>query len=324
VIRFEKNTNITDTDCKPFTGYIKNPENLFTKDYPINFGYIFRSIFQFKAADGRDLQFDPPFKITLPFAENYNPDELVTIFTFDPKIKRYSEFSRGLYTTDLNKKEVTISSYKTGIFFIAQSGANYNKAVFTDVSASHWAKNYIEELYKKGIVQGRDNGIYAPDENMTRAEFVKVALSSIGENIDTAKTSKNAPFDDVPLFSWYAPYITRAKSLGLISGRPDGTFGPDEIINRAEAIKILFTAFNFDLTKISLPPSAESKQRFVDLRQDDWYFSYADFAIQNGIMTGVPSANNNFRYFRPSQAITRAEMAKLAIKTMELNEEMNK
>jgi len=324
VISFEKNTSITDLDGKPFTGYIKNPENLFSKDYPTNFGYIFRSIFQFKSADGSDLQFTPPYKITIPYAENYNPDERVTVFTYDPKTQKYTEYSRGLYTTDLNKKEVTISSYKTGIFFIAQSGTNYNSAVFTDVTATHWAKNYIEELYKKGIVQGRDKGIYAPDENMTRAEFVKVALSSIGENIDPTKAVKNAPFTDVPLFSWYAPYIARAKSLGLVSGRPDGSFGPDEIINRAEAIKILFTAFNFDLTKKSLPDSLEAKQRFIDMDKNGWYYPFADFAIQNGIMTGVPSVNNNFRYFRPAQAITRAEMAKLAIKTMELNEELTK
>ena len=68
----------------------------------------------------------------------------------------------------------------------------------------------------------------------------------------------------------------------------------------------------------------EAKQRFIDLKQTSWYFPYADFAIQNGIMTGVPSENNSFRYFRPGQAITRAEMAKIAIKTMELSKSLQK
>ena len=319
VIRFEQNTKVSNLDGSPFTGYITNPENLSIKDYPINYGYVFRSIFQFKAAEDIDLQFSPPITMTIPYADNYTASEGVTIFTYDTQTKMYTEYSHGLYNFDLTKKEVAITAYKTGIFFIAQNGTNYNKAVFTDVSSSHWAKNYIEELYREGIVQGRDNGIFAPDESITRAEFVKIALSSIGETASSSVT--NAPFPDVPLFAWYAPYVAKAKNLGLISGRPDGTFGPDDNINRAEALKILLNAFNFDLTKKPAITSDIAKQRFIDLPQDSWYYQYANFAIQNGIVDGTGSENNTFRFFKPSEYITRAEMAKLAVLSMNMEEE---
>jgi len=322
IINFEQSTKITDMEGKPFTGYIKPPENLYMKDFPINFGYSFRSIFSFKAADGRDLSFSPSYKITLPFGENYNPDELVTVLTYDSATNQYSEYSRNMYKTDLAKKEVTITASRTNTFFIAQLGVNFNRVIFTDVSSSHWAKNYIEALYRKGIVKGRDANIFAPNENMTRAEFVKVVLKAIEAETENPDDIKTAPFSDVPLYAWYAPYVKKAKDLNLISGYQDGTFGPDEVINRAEAIKIIFTAFNFDLTKRTLSASVDAKQRFADLRKAEWYFPYADFAIQNGIMQGVPSENNNFRYFRPSEPITRAEMAKLTIKTMELAEKL--
>ena len=322
VIYFEQNTKITDMEGKPFTGYIKPPENLYMKDFPINFGYSFRSIFSFKAADGRDLSFNPPYKITLPFGENYNPDEQVTVLTYDPITNQYSEYSRNMYTSDLEKKEVTIEASRTNTFFIAQSGVNFNRAIFIDVSSSHWAKNYIEALYRKGIVKGRDANIFAPNENMTRAEFVKVVLKAIGVETENPDDIKTAPFSDVPLYAWYAPYVTKAKDLNLIIGYKDGTFDPDEPISRAEAIKILFTAFRFDLTMRNLEKSVSCKQRFIDIQKNDWYFPFADFAIQTGIMQGVPSVNNNFRYFRPNQPITRAEMAKLTIKTIELDEKL--
>jgi cysteine-rich repeat protein len=323
VITFERDTKITDMDGKPFTGYIRTPENLYMKDFPINFGFTFKSIFKFFADDGKDLQFSPPIKITLPYTDAFASEEDSYVLTYDPKTEQYTEYSRGLYSTDLSAKTVTITSYKTGIFFVAQKGENFNQSIFSDV-VTHWAKNYIEALYRKGIVTGRDAGIFAPNENLTRAEFVKVALKSIGENADDNNALK-APFTDVPLFAWYAPYISRAKDLGFISGRADGTFGPDDIINRAEAVKMLFTAFNFDLKKKPATPSEASKDRFIDLKETDWFYPYANFAIQNGIMEGVKSdSNDHQRYFYPSSSITRAEMAKLAMKTIELDAELKK
>jgi hypothetical protein len=323
VISFKRDTKITDMEGKPFTGYIRNLQNLYMKDFPINFGYSFRSIFKFIADDDKNIQFDPPVTITLPYTDAFTSDEACYVLTYNPATQQYSEYSRGLYKSDLTNKTVTITSYKTGIFFVAQRGENFNQSVFRDV-VTHWAKNYIEALYRKGIVTGRDEGIFAPDENLTRAEFVKVALKSIGEDVQDYKFTKS-PFSDVPMYAWYAPYISKAKDLGFIKGRDDKTFGPDELINRAEATKILFTAFNFDLTKYPASPAESSKDRFIDLKKSDWFFPYASFAIQNGIMSGVQSpANEHQRHFYPGSPITRAEMAKLAMKTIELDEALKK
>ena len=323
VIQFERNTKITDAEGRPFSGYIKHPNNLYMKNFPINFGYSFRSIFEFKAADGRDLQFDPPYKITIPFTDAFDADEKVIIFTYNPDTEKYSEYSRALYDTDLRTKEVTVRSYKTRAFFITQTGKSFNRFVFNDVM-THWAKNYIEELYRKGIVKGRSKGIYAPNENLTRAEFLKIALKAIEAEIEDPDEIEDVPFADVPLYAWYAVYVKKAHELGLINGYDDNTFRPDQFINRAEAIKILFSAFEFDLSNRPTSTSIEIKKRYIDLKGSQWFFPYADFAIQKGIMSGVQDGNNlSIYYFGPGNAITRAEMAKLAIKTIDLAEEMN-
>ena len=322
VIEFERDTKITNTDGKPFTGYIRPPENMYMKDFPINFGYSFKSIFEFKAADGRDLQFDPSYKITIPFTEAFDENESVTVFTYNPDSETYTEYNRALYTTDLDKEEVTITAYKTAIFFVAQSGKNFNRAIFTDV-LTHWAKNYIEALYREGIVQGRSKGIYAPNENLTRAEFVKIALKAIGAEVESQDEIEDAPFEDVPLYAWYVSYVKKAKDLGLIKGYDDGTFKPDQLINRAEAVKMLFSAFEFDLD-YRPDESLASNRRYIDVKSDRWYFPYVDFAIQNGIMEGIQYRDSSTtRLFGPGNPITRGEMAKLAIKTMELAEELN-
>ena len=320
IIEFERDTKIIKTDGKPFYGYIKPPNNLYSKNYPINFGYIFRSIFEFKDADGNDLQFDPPYKITIPYTDAFDENEEVIVFTYNPATEKYSEYNRSLYDANLAKKEVTISSYRTGEFFIAQSGKNFNKSVFNDIT-THWAKNYIEALYRKGVVKGRSKGIFAPNENLTRAEFVKVVLEAIGAETEDPDQIEDSPFTDVHLYSWYLSYIKKAKELGLISGYADGTFKPEQFVNRAEAVKMIISAFGFDLSR-PVSESVANQRRYSDLNNGQWYFPYVDFVIQQGIMQGTQKNRNLYR-FHPGNPITRAEMAKLAIKTIELAEELD-
>ena len=324
VIEFERGTKITTEEGKPFTGYIKPPNNLYMKDFPIEFGYSFRSIFEFVSAEGEPLHFDPPYKITIPFTDAFNPNEEATVLSYIPENEDYIEYPRGLYETDLNTKTVTVSAYKTKAFFIAQSGKSFNASVFQDV-LTHWAKNYIEALYRKGIVKGRSKGVFAPNDHLTRAEFLKIALKAVEAETEDPDDIEDTPFADVPLYAWYTPYANKAHELGFIKGYSDGTFRPDQFINRAEAVKILFSAFEFDMSGRPVSDSIQIKKRYLDLKGSQWYFPYADFAIQKGIMSGVTDGNDGrFSYFGPSNPITRAEMAKLAIKTIELAESEDK
>jgi hypothetical protein len=317
-IEFERDTKITRKDGSDFSGYIKPPTNLSIKDYPIHFGYTFKSIFKFEPYDEDELFFDPPYKISIPFADNFYAGEPVTIFTFTPETEQYNVYDDSLVTINNTDKMVIIIANKTDTFFIAQEGKNFNKIVFTD-TIDHWAHNYIETLYRMDIVKGRDQGIFAPDDILTRAEFTKIALKSIGEEIDLYEEVEKAPFHDVPLYAWYVPYIKRAKEIGLIHGYPDGTFKPNQPIIKVEAIKILMTAFEFDLEDVG-----KRTDSFRDIDTSQWYYQSVHFAIENGLTDGRRLFSGTIvdYAFDPASNITRAEMAKLAVKTIELNEEL--
>lgn len=324
ILQFERDTTITDNLGKAFSGYILPPINLYTKDYPINFGYTFRSIFEFKSGDGSALTFNPPYHITIPYSDVFNPAEGVTVFTYNPKTETYTPLGKSGYTVDLAKQQVTLTSAKTGQFFIAQSGQNFNRAIFKDIT-NHWAKNYIEALYRKGIVNGRDEGVFAPDLAMTRAEFIKVALKAIGAEVPNPDSIKRAPFRDSPLDAWFTPYLFKAKELGLIKGFSDNSFKPGKLINRAEAIKILVAAFGFDLAPAKGEVAAATAKNFKDLLSGQWYFESIDFALRNKLVNGPLGKNGApLKTFGPDKPITRAEMSKLTIKTIELKEALGK
>ncbi|WEK54969.1 MAG: S-layer homology domain-containing protein [Candidatus Cohnella colombiensis] len=90
------------------------------------------------------------------------------------------------------------------------------------------AQEKYDALAAKGIFSGI-NGAAALDQNMTRAQFARVAalilgLEGIGATDTTVVTEK--PFSDVELGTWYIEEIATAKKAGIIDGYPDGTFNP--------------------------------------------------------------------------------------------------
>lgn len=314
IIDLERDTLITHPDGTPFVGYLKPPNSLFSKSFPINFGYSFKSIFHLESSEGEELRFDPKIKITVPFTDRYNAGEKITIFTYDPLTEEYFVHDPELVSVNSTGDEVSIISDTTGTFFVAQPGLNYNAIVFKD-TIDHWAKNYIEQLYRWEYIKGRSKGVFAPDDILTRAEFTKIALNAIGEEIDPFENVEDAPFFDVPLYSWYPPYIKRAKELGLINGYPDGSFKPDAPINKVEAIKILMQAFQFDLETVG-----QRTDNFEDVLTWEWYFPSTNFALHHRLIDGIRLPNGTLQddTFGPGRSIKRGEMAKLAVKAIEL------
>jgi cysteine-rich repeat protein len=312
---FGRDTKIIQADGLAFSGYILPPKTLYTKDFPLYFGYTFKSIFKFEPAEQVELFFDPLYKITIPFTDRYT-DDPITVFTYDPETELYTQYPQDYVLPDFDKREVSILAEKTQTFFIAQPGLSYNKAEFLDM-IGHWAQYYAESLYRRGIVKGKSKGIFAPADYLTRAEFIKITLNSIAAVVDPLEDVETAPFSDIPLYAWYVPYIKKAKELGLINGYPDGTFLPDNPINKAEAIKILMTAFKFNLMSAGARDDA-----YTDVYTDQWYFPAVNFAIQNKLADGIRLPNGTIMddSFGPGRSITRGEMAKLAIKALEFSE----
>ena len=107
--------------------------------------------------------------------------------------------------------------------------------VFTDITEEYeFAATAIEELVKKGIIDGMGNGLYAPEKEFTRAQFCKIMVEALGYD----KIEYTGEFTDVKADDWYAPYVQAAVEAGLFEGYPDGSFKPDKAIIRQEIAKV--------------------------------------------------------------------------------------
>ncbi len=175
---------------------------------------------------------------------------------------------------------------------------------FTDMDG-HWARDYVCGIYEKGIVKGRTETAFDPNANITRAELTKIALKTFGHSVSS--TVPEPPFPDVSLDAWYAPYVQTAKEMVIVSGFPDGTFGPDKPVTRAATMKILVVASELD--------DVGYLADFPDVQEDDWFSKYVGFAQENEVVGGYADGK-----FHPDSLITRAEVAKIAMKLWELKQ----
>ena len=104
---------------------------------------------------------------------------------------------------------------------------------FTDVAEDAWYNNAISTMANAGILDGYEDGSFHPNGYITRAEFATIAvrffdLTYQGEDL----------FPDID-GHWAQEYINQAADAGIIEGYPDGTFGPQKQITRAEAVTMV-------------------------------------------------------------------------------------
>lgn len=167
---------------------------------------------------------------------------------------------------------------------------------FRDIE-NNWAKWYIIRLVVRGIINNVT--LYRPNDNLTRAEFLKIAIRTTGWTLPIANL--NIPFDDVRDNSWYAQYVSLALSKGMINGDLN-SFRPDYTITRAEATKIIMIALWVTISE----PTAVT---FVDTSINSDLTKYIEAAAYLNILSG--QMINGKKVFRPNDSITRAEIAKI-------------
>ena len=136
---------------------------------------------------------------------------------------------------------------------------------FTDVSADAWYNVAVSTMSDMDIVFGRTDYQFDPDAYITRAEFAAIAA-----RFDSGSYSGDDLFTDIE-GCWAADQINRAAEKGWITGYPDGTFGPNRYITRAEAV----TMINRVLNRMPKDKDAlhEDMKVFVDNADTNaWYY----------------------------------------------------
>lgn len=181
--------------------------------------------------------------------------------------------------------------------------ANPCGARFADVPESYPACRAAESLAAGGVVAGYPDGLFRPEQPVTRAEFAKLLVLALGEQ---PQPDGALPFADAA-DHWVAKqgYLQPAFRMKAITGFPDGTARPDEPLTRAQAVKILMAAR--PIIGIFPPGGAEP---YVDMKADQWYAPFAQLARTRRLIgPAAPTPIWDGPLFREGDPVIRAEAA---------------
>lgn len=176
-----------------------------------------------------------------------------------------------------------------------------SEQTYTDISG-HWAEECIKRLSEKDIISGYDDGSFRPDNNITRAEFVKLIISAM--NIPE---SGSDIFTDVSENDWYYGCISAGAERGIIDGYGD-EFRPNDQIIRQDAAVIIFRVLN-------IPATSETA---IDYDDADDISDYAKESVNT--LTAENILNGSDGSFMPGKQTTRAEAAAMIEKMLDYEE----
>jgi len=163
---------------------------------------------------------------------------------------------------------------------------------FSDVSASAWYSRYISYLRNHNVVTGYDNGTFRPNDNITRAEFVTMAVrfnKIYGNNTFAGVT--DTVFSDVSSECWAFESIKTAVSKGWIHGYYDGTFRSENDITRAESVAVVNRLLGRMADASFIDANIPALTRFYDVPSSHW--AYYEIIEATNIHTYIKNIQNN-------------------------------
>ncbi|WP_158289542.1 S-layer homology domain-containing protein [Paenibacillus flagellatus] len=202
------------------------------------------------------------------------PNGSATIALYDPAMKRLSFVPGSISDTEAEFWRTGNSLYTV---------IELDKS-FADI-ASHWAKSDIELLASKLIVEGATSSEFQPDRNLTRAEFVALAVRAFG----LVEIKGVTYFNDVETGDWHSGIVAAAAKAGLIDGYEDGTFRPNDSITREELAAIVVRAYTYAGGRIAMDDSSQSQllAKWADADRIVWGQKDVAKAVSAGFMVGM-------------------------------------
>lgn len=275
------------------------------------------SIVEIAAAGGRLLFVAPPvsFKVRATYG-----DTSIEISKFDAYVERFIAIPEGVdpatVTTGVvvdakgGVRQVPTKIVEENGRYVAKMNSLTNSvyalisnAVRFEDMEGHWAEATVTDMGARMIVQGSGDGKFDPDRNITRAEFAALLVRGLG----LGASEYDGGFTDVAGKDWYSGVVQTAYEYGLIGGFEDGSFRPNEMLTREQAMRIIAEAMKLTglAARLTERPAEDVLQAYGDASEiAPWALSGIASSVQAGIVSGRDGGK-----LAPKAYMTRAEVA---------------
>ena len=173
---------------------------------------------------------------------------------------------------------------------------------FDDVPQGFWAFRWIAILSSSGVTSGcsQNPPLYCPKDVTTRAQMAKFLLKAKWGAGYTPPACTSPPFDDVPCWRWFAPWVAELANEGITQGCHGNDYCPFDAVTRAQMAVFLLRA----LEGAGYQPPPCTSPPFDDVPCGKWFSPWVAELARRHITTGCHGHD-----FCPREPVTRAQMA---------------
>ncbi|MFC3803325.1 S-layer homology domain-containing protein [Cohnella sp. GCM10012308] len=230
--------------------------------------------------------------------ESIGPGKSYTAVVYDPSVQSFSFVPAVLGTRSDDKRQMSMRTPHNSIYVIMET----TKRSFDDLNG-HWAKEDVELLASKLIVQGVSDTRFSPGGTVTRAEFLTLLVRALGIRTDADATALS--FADVPSSAWYASEVAAGVKAGLVKGLDSDRFDPNGTVTREQMAVMLDNALTLAGEQNSESAAVSGIVGFADEnRISPWARAATRRVAEAGIVQGTADGR-----FEPQANATRAEAA---------------
>lgn len=244
--------------------------------------------------DGKPLQFDNTNASVIvelnytPSAEELKNPDFIVIWYLDENGKAIA-IPNGRY-------DITTGKVRFEVTHFSRYAIAYFHKTFNDTGKS-WAKREIEVMASKGVIAGTSSTTFTPNANITRGDFIKLLVKTLGLNVKADNS-----FNDVKPTDYYSREIAIAKQLGITTGAGNGMFKPKSEITRQEMMTMTARALVI-AKKIKL----DSNQNLAAFEDGGEVEAYAKQSVATMVKEQIITGSGNL--INPKKNATRAEVA---------------
>ncbi|MPM82913.1 Endo-1,4-beta-xylanase A [bioreactor metagenome] len=177
-----------------------------------------------------------------------------------------------------------------------------NNVSFTDTTGK-WYAAVATEMASRKVISGIGEKMFAGDRSITRAEFAAILIRALGLPADGTSI-----FSDISASAWYSGSVATATQYGLVTGKGDNRFAPDDYITRQEAMTMLQRAAKLT----GYMGTVGSLENFTDTGSvGTWAQGAAKWNVGSGLIVG------SGELLRPNDNISRAESATVILRLLQ-------
>ena len=195
---------------------------------------------------------------------------------------KLTDKGNGKYTFTMPGSKVTVSAE-----FVEEQAAS----TFADVPTDAYYAKAVEWAVKKGITNGKANGLFGSNDPCTRGQIVTFLWRAAGS--PAPKGTAKVPADVLP-GSYCYDAVAWALENGITNGLADGTFGVNNTCTRGQSVTFLYRAMGTAPTTVN---------GFTDVESNAFCAEAVAWAVENGVTNGTSATT-----FSPSNGCTRAQI----------------